>query len=154
MYQGRVKELLQQYKFRDQKQLASLWAHFLARLLSDGGKQILLVPVPGRRVSVRMRGWDQTNEILRQLYRLYGYPMKEVLTRSGGESQKSLSYEGRMENLRGRIVMGNKKIDPTVKIVLVDDIFTTGASLNESAKVLRDNGMKEIEAVTIARAPY
>jgi len=101
-----------------------------------------------------MRGWDQTNEILRQLYRLYGYPMKEVLTRSGGESQKSLSYEGRMENLRGRIVMGNKKIDPTVKIVLVDDIFTTGASLNESAKVLRDNGMKEIEAVTIARAPY
>jgi len=150
LYDGMIKIMLQNYKFQSQKQLASLWAHFIASYVKRHSIRAHIVTVPGRRSSVRQRGWDQTLVIAEILKTRYGCSVVKLLKRTGGRSQKKLSYIQRRENLRGHIVTVSREIPS--EILLLDDIFTTGASLNECARVLKKAGAEEVNGITIARA--
>lgn len=158
LYEGMVRKLLGLYKFKSRSQLAYLWAWFFADYLRRCCPEALVVPVPGRRSSIRRRGWDQMRLITGILKKKYGIPVAVLLVRRGGVSQKTLSYEGRMQNLKGHIRLRSRarkgKFSPPPEIVLVDDIFTTGATLSEAAGVLKAAGSKRIRSLTIARAPH
>lgn len=158
LYEGMVRKLIGLYKFKSRSQLAYLWAWYFADYLRRCCPEALIVPVPGRNSSIRRRGWDQMRLITGILKNKYGFPVAALLVRSGGVSQKTLSYEGRMNNLKGHIRLRSRarkgKFSPPPEIVLVDDIFTTGATLSEAAVVLKAAGTKRILALTIARAPH
>lgn len=152
MYQGVAKGLLQAYKFGNHRQIGYVWAHFTARSLYGSYWDYTIVPVPGRKNSVRRRGWDQMLVIARILQRKYGLKTEFLLNRKGGVSQKFLSYEGRMANLKGRI--GVKNLPIPEKVLLIDDVFTTGASLSECAAVIKNRGAAKVSALSLTRAPY
>jgi ComF family protein len=158
LYEGKVRELIGLYKFKSQRGLAGLWAWFFADYLRRKYPDAVVVPVPGRKSSVRRRGWDQMGLITRILEKKYKISVRYLLVRRGGASQKTLSYEGRMNNLRGRIRLRRGFIEAegllTGEILLVDDIFTTGASLSEAARILKEAGAESIRTLTIARAPH
>jgi len=162
LYDGPVRELIQQYKFKSQSRLVYLWAYFFAHYLRHHWPAAVVVPVPGRRSSVRRRGWDQMYRLGGVLKKEYGITVLFLLDRRGGSSQKTLSYEGRLHNLKGRISlkysvkrsMKTGYFEMPDQIVLIDDIFTTGATLSECAHVLSEKGAKRVRALTIGRAPY
>lgn len=158
MYRETAEYLIRIYKFEPQPALSLLWAYFLRNLIrtahADSDTNILIVPVPARRASVRNRGWDQMRLICRHLRRRYQLPSEYLLRRSGGSAQKSLNYTQRMQNLSGRITCSRTAGSIVPQVLLIDDVYTTGATVNECARVLQTAGFKGISVVTLAMAPY
>jgi predicted amidophosphoribosyltransferase len=118
-----------------------------AGLLAPGA---VLVPVPCHPSRRRARGFDQSARLAAALARRTGLPVARALARGGapvrqaGASRTERTAAGRLElRVRGR---------PPARAVLVDDVHTTGATLDACARALRAAGARHVAAVTWARA--
>jgi competence protein ComFC len=115
-----------------------------------------LVPVPLHRQRFQHRHFNQAEEISRELYRHTGLPVIKALkrTRATGH-QTALTRSQRLENLRGAFAItaaGRRRIAVApAGAVLVDDVLTTGSTVDECAKILRRAGFLEIYVVTVMR---
>ncbi len=132
--------------------MAGFFCGFLADFLMARQEPALLVPVPCRRESRAGRGFDQVLLLCRILKRRYGFPYARLLRRAGGSrEQKTLNRVDREANLRGvilpRMPAGFRVPE---RVVLLDDVFTTGATANECAAVLKTMGVKNVFVLTIA----
>jgi len=149
-YRGRVKELIRQYKFARRRRLAALLAALLAgeymRLFAPSP----LVPVPSRPGSRRQGAGNHLELIARILARAYGIPVHPVLERTGGLPQKRLGLRERSSNVRGTIRLKREGRLPWPAAVVMDDVFTTGATASECARVLRQAGVEEVRVLTLA----
>lgn len=149
-YSGDIKEVIYQYKFNNRKRLSFYFAYMLSEVLFENYPDSIIIPVPGRRIVRKNKGWehiDLIGNILKQKYKL---PVKKLLVRKGRKAQKTLSREKRSENLRKNIsIRKNFKTMPD-SIVLLDDVFTTGTTINECAGILKSAGIREIYSLTIA----
>jgi ComF family protein len=146
-YRGDIRELLYQYKFRSRLRLAPVLAGFYARALRAGFPGAVLVPAPANPQAVRRRGWDPVERICRVLERRYGFTCRRALARRAGPPQKLLGYEERLRNLRGTILLRRR---PPPEPVLLDDVFTTGATASECARLLRLGGASRVRVLTLA----
>lgn len=144
-YRGAAKQLLAAFKFDNRRRVGMVIADLVAPLLLERGFPV--VPVPGRKAALKARGWDTVWEICRLLERRYGLQIVRCLQRVGGAPQKALGFEARKANIAGQI---RARIPPPARTVLLDDVFTTGATLDECARVLRRAGGREVYAVTFA----
>ena len=152
-YDGPIKAMLHQYKFQNQRVLAHLFAALLAPHLRQAFPGDPIVPVPARPANRRKRGWDHVGVIAEILHSRYGCRVVPLLQRSGGAAQKSLDFEHRTTNLRGRIRFNRRLTSEKARpkrIVLLDDIFTTGATAGECSRVLLEHGVQEVAVMTIA----
>jgi ComF family protein len=116
-----------------------------ARVLHDAD---LAVPVPLYRARRRARGFNQAAEIARHLT----IPAIHALKRTRATvSQTDLPAEARHANVRNAFAL-RRGVDVTERvIVLIDDVSTTGATLEACARVLLDAGAREVRALTAAR---
>jgi competence protein ComFC len=163
-----VRDLVHQYKYGRQLWLAetlgALLAPSLAGPLADprlAGEDWWLVPVPLHPRRQRERGFNQAGELAGVLARLTGRPVSGILARTRYTTvQASLTREDRLENLRGAFRMvrswpwarnrGHAVAGRAV--LLLDDVFTTGATIDECARVLRRDGRaRRVAALTLAR---
>jgi ComF family protein len=115
-----------------------------------------LIPVPLHRQRQQSRHFNQAEEISRVLSLHTGLPMLRALKRiRSTEHQTVLTRSQRLENLRGAFVVtkaGHRHIENTTAgAVLVDDVLTTGSTVNECAKVLRRAGIQTVVVVTVMR---
>lgn len=149
-YSGDIKEIIYQYKFNNRKRLSFFFAYLLSEVLFENYPDSIIVPVPGRRIVRKNKGWEHIDLIGQILKYKYKLPIKKLLVRKGRKAQKTLSREKRAENLRKTISLRkNCKIIPN-SIVLLDDVFTTGTTVNECAGILKSAGFSEIYSLTIA----
>ncbi|HEV8385895.1 MAG TPA: ComF family protein [Candidatus Acidoferrales bacterium] len=113
----------------------------------------VVVPVPLHSSRLQERGYNQAELIARPLARRLGLPLRPVLlvrTRSRPGKLK-LTRKERWLTVRGAYAMrADTKIDK-VRVLLVDDVFTTGATLDACARVLRQAGASRVVALTVAR---
>jgi len=154
LYDDPLKECLSAYKSRGVVALKRFFASRLARSYRERFDGKTLVPVPFRPESVRKRGYDQIGLICEELARRHGIPIESLLVRTGRSlEQKSLDRESRKANLRNRIRPSRNpgRADVPEEIVLLDDVFTTGATVDECARVLRNMGVKRVFVLTLAR---
>jgi ComF family protein len=120
----------------------------------DGGWP--LVPVPLHRKRLRHRHFNQAAEISLALAKRCGLPVLDALHRTRQtETQTALNRKQRMENLRGAFEItrrGRRWIEKSPHgAVLIDDVLTTGSTVNECAKTLRRAGFKNVFVVTVMR---
>ncbi len=149
-YRNEMRELLYQFKFRNRLRLGPVLADFFAEALKERRARGLLVPVPGNPVSVRARGWDPMVVIAGVLGRNHGFPVGRLLARRPGSAQKTLSYEERRSNLAGKVRLRRPPPAGTARVVLLDDVFTTGATASECAHLLEEAGVQSVEVLTLA----
>jgi ComF family protein len=161
-YRTTAAALIARYKFQGCRYLAQWFSKQFYGKLRAEERPYCIVPVPGNPRSVRKRGWDQIREIVGILERRYGIPAAYLLRRKPSRQQKSLGYRQRCENLRGRIRVYRSGAEAFRKklpsretiphIILIDDVFTTGATVNECAGVLRRCGFGDggISVITAA----
>lgn len=152
-YGGAIRELIAQYKFHGERRLATLFADELAKAAQWWFPGLPVVPVPSRPRAVRRRGWDHVGVIAQELSRRHGVEVLRLLRRDNGRSQKSLDFVHRLTNLRGRIHWTRRhygKLSPPVRVVLFDDVFTTGATASECSRILLERGVKEVFVLTLA----
>lgn len=149
-YSGHIKEIIYQYKFNNRKRLSFYFAHLLSEVLFVSYPDSIIVPVPGRRIVRKTKGWEHIDLIGKILKHKYKLPIKKLLVRKGRKAQKTLSREKRAENLRKTISLRKNCKVPPNSIVLLDDVFTTGTTVNECAKILKSAGAGKVYTLTIA----
>ena len=109
-----------------------------------------MVPVPFRRIRKTQQGWDQIQLITVLLRKYWNIPVLNILRRRKSGPQKLLGYEERKLNIKGKIKLRYSAKDLPEKILLLDDVFTTGATGSECAKVLLNAGVSEVDMLTLA----
>jgi ComF family protein len=115
-----------------------------------------LVPVPLHRKRLQHRHFNQAREIARELALHIGLPVVHALNRTRDTGhQTALTRAQRLENLRGAFVLsrsGQRQIENSpAGAILVDDVLTTGSTVDECAKTLRRAGFQKILVVTVMR---
>ncbi len=154
-YDAAMAALIGAYKSRGIKTLGVFFAEILRREWERSGSSSVVVPVPGNPAGVRRRGWDHCSVIAEVMARRYRVPVRDCLKRSPGRRQKELGYAERQRNLSGKIAIreGRRvRVDDIVgaPVTLIDDVYTTGATVEECAHVLRGRGAGTIDVLTIA----
>ncbi len=112
---------------------------------------VSLIPIPLARRRERLRGYNQSERLAVALAGAVGLPVRTELLRRTRETttQTALTPDERRANVTGAFAAGDAR---GVRAVLVDDVFTTGATLLAAAEALRAGGAEQVEAVTFARA--
>ena len=128
--------------------LADLVADRLGALLPRG---VLLVPVPTTRGRSRARGFDQGVRLARALGVRTGLPVLLALAQTAGDAQRGRSRAARLAG-RGRFACNAPELVAGTRVVLVDDVLTTGATLRDCAETLERCGAVVEAAVVIAYA--
>lgn len=147
-YAGSVQDLLISYKIGGCRRLAVFFSDRAEETLERLHPGVAIVPVPFRRSKYRKGGWDQVEDIARLLERR-GAEVVRCLERAEGVSQKTLDFSARMSNLSGKIRPRPGCRVPE-RVVLLDDVLTTGATLSECARVLRIGGARRVDALVLA----
>lgn len=162
---GAVRELVHKFKYERRLHLRGALAALLLRSLDDprlAAEDLaawLLVPVPLHAAREADREFNQSRELCRRLGRLTGIPVADVLVRTREtDTQVRLARKERLKNLRGAFSLRPerpwRKITPLQgrRILLVDDVFTTGATTSECARVLvQEGGAEKVAVITLAR---
>jgi len=153
-YEDLVRDLIRDIKFRRKKHVAQglgrLWAGIVAENIPAGAA---LVPLPMHPKKRRARGFDQAVELAAALAAAKATVPAQILERTQNTPpQSGLHPRQRAENVRDAF-----RIKPGVDVkgksyILVDDIYTTGASLNECARILKASGAAEVSTMTLAIA--
>jgi len=135
--------------------LASLIiAHFkLSSNLPQFSQDWILIPVPLYIKKERQRGFNQAEEIAKELSRELSLSLVNDILLKIKETlpQVELEERARIENPKGAFLVKNKDKIKDRKILLVDDVYTTGATMEECARVLKETGAKEVWGATVAR---
>jgi ComF family protein len=133
----------------------------LGRLMASGCEEFLrrcraelIVPVPLHPKRLRWRGFNQSVLLARQVSRAYDTPVDPfVLLRSRETpAQTQLTEAERRRNMRGAFAVNPDKPVKGKNVLLIDDVYTSGATVEECSRALRRGGAREVYVLTLARA--
>jgi len=158
-YEGGLRELIHLLKYDRIRPAAGVLGRMLAEVIDGFGSELLsavVVPVPLHTGKLRERGFNQAEEItraaLKHLNRSGFLPAAGVLQRRRAtESQTGLSDNQREQNVRGAFVVTSPERIAGQDVLLVDDVYTTGATVSECTRVLRKSGADRVFVATVAR---
>jgi ComF family protein len=153
LYEGQLRTAIGNFKFHQRPNLDRPLALLLAARLPESLNVDLLVPVPLHPARLRERTYNQAWLLARELGRQYNLPAShDALVKCRvTEPQQILSARQRRENLRGAFVL--KKDIKGRKILVVDDVMTTGVTLDLCSQVLLAGGAERVDVAVVARAP-
>lgn len=160
-----IRQTIWSLKFRRNKKLAKVFAQILydeileklsEEMLFSNFKKPILIPIPISRKRLRERGFNQTELIAKEMSLLdmsnsFVFK-KDILVKhiDTPHQSRAKNKKERLENIKNSFSVKNKKEIKGKNIILLDDVTTTGATLNEAKKILRQNGAKKIICLTIA----
>lgn len=146
-----VDGLLAAYKFSGQLTLANLFAHKIVTRLDCASLPDIIVPMPLHPTRLRQRGFNQALEIARDVGRQLSIPVDSVGCERvrATPAQVGLTREERLKNMRGAFHCANNFAGK--RIAIIDDVMTSGASVNSLSQVLRQAGAADIQVWLVAR---
>lgn len=149
-YRGAAAKLLRAYKFKQRVSLAAFWAALAAQAIDERWPGFAIVPVPPRPEKIRLRQWDQVEAIVVKLHNK-GYPIERLLERRAETQQKTLNRRMRKANAEKAysVIPAKARLVPS-KVLILDDVYTTGATVEACAQALRAQGAIDIAALVIA----
>jgi ComF family protein len=159
-YEGPARKLVTACKFRSLRSLGAEMAElarpaFCAVALAGSESAEAVTCVPVHRDRRLERGFNQAELLARELARQSGLPFVAALERPRqGVRQSELSGAARAANVAGAFAVASRAaplVAPFKRVVIVDDVYTTGETLSQCSKALRD-GAREVRAFTFARA--
>lgn len=161
-YEGGLRDLIHLLKYQQVRPAANVLGRMLAEVASGfaplwGETRILVVPVPLFPRKLRQRGFNQAELIARAALKLH--PLAHSLTLEPHmlervretQSQIGLTRHQRRENLRGAFRVADREKVSGRDVLLVDDVFTTGTTASECARILRKAGAERVWVATVAR---
>jgi len=145
--------VVHQFKYNRDVTLAPLLADLLAARCPYGNHYDVLVPVPLHIERLRWRGFNQAVLLARRLARLWSVHLDPfLLTRiRPTPPQVGLDEGERRRNIVGAFAVRHVERIRRRRVLLVDDVYTTGATVNECARVLKRNGARRVDVLVLAR---
>lgn len=155
-YEHPVDAMLQRYKYQHKLHMAEHFASRIAQALTEPARTAqalpdLMIPMPLHPKRLSERGYNQSLEIARQLHKTLALPFDATsCTRTRlTPPQASLPLKARVKNMKDAFSCA-RRFDG-LRIALIDDVMTTGASLNALAKTIKAAGAAQVECWVIAR---
>lgn len=151
-----VRTLVHDLKYRRMRDNAAILGDMLYRAIAYHGlvlsQKAMLVPIPLYKSRERVRGFNQAHLIAQVLGACMGIPVQaDVLLKiKNTHAQMTLRREERLTNLAGAFAVSDMESVRNRTIILLDDVKTTGATIEEAAKILKAAGAKRIWALTLA----
>ena len=155
-YQGMIRKIILNYKFKDKSYLYKTIVNFL--LKDKKFFQILksydtIIPVPISKKRKKERGYNQSELLAKEIAKIVGidcntsclFKAKNII------EQSKLNKEERQSNIQGVYELRNPQQLRNKKIIILDDIYTTGSTINECCKILQKAKPKTIRVLTIAK---
>ena len=154
---GLVRKLVHDFKYGRQRHLRYPLAEWLAATLNDprlqGRPFDIIVPVPLHAARERERGFNQATLLAELLATRLALPLRPVLERIRyTTTQTAYDRAERMENLQDAFRLRKNRDVRRLRVLLIDDVLTTGSTLSECARVLKAAGAISVHAATAARA--
>ncbi len=153
LYDETMRSTMSYLKYRGRKEYGEALGELLAEYTADLAalwRPSVIVPVPLHPKKMNTRTYNQAAEIARPLARAFGIPMAETMLRRSSETlaMKNLDAVERFRNLEGAFEPGPGFV-PARSVLLVDDIYTTGATMDAASLTLREAGIREIYFLTV-----
>ena len=151
-----LRRVVQKFKYGRRVSLGKPLGRLMVRGCEDYLKKCpmdLIVPVPLHPKRLRWRGFNQSLLLARQVSRLNGVPLDPFSLYRARETapQTELAEDERRKNVRGAFAVREEKPLQEKSVLLVDDVYTSGATVNECSRVLIRAGAKEVTVLTLAR---
>ncbi|MCH8127151.1 ComF family protein [candidate division KSB1 bacterium] len=150
-----IQKIIHEMKYNGKTRIAREIIRFLKKDISNHFHEIeIIIPIPLHTKRQKERGYNQSELLAREIAIILEKPFfTNVVKRvTNTKSQTQLDAHERLENMAGAFsVSDNQKIQEKV-ILLIDDLITTGSTLNECARILKENKAKEVYALALARA--
>jgi ComF family protein len=155
-YDSFIRKIILDYKFNEKPFLYKSFINFFNKYQKKY-LQIdfydIIVPVPISKKRLKQRGYNQSYLIAKEISEILNIKIeKDILVKKENNIQQStLNKEEREKNVQDVYEIKNKESIKDKKILLIDDIFTTGATVNECSKLLKSAGAEKIDIFTIAK---
>jgi ComF family protein len=156
-YTAELGVLIQELKFRGKRNLVGLLVPLMAGTFYDAWDRDQfdsIAPIPLHAKRRRERGFNQSELLAKELGRSIGIPYKRALVRvRATQPQVGLSDTQRRDNVRNAFRCAGPQEVMDKRILLIDDVMTTGATVASAAQALMDAGAWRVSVLTVARAP-
>ena len=154
-YDGIIKTLVRDLKYHNKKKLAKVQAQLMFEYWQsiDLQKSFLLLPVPIHKLRKKERKYNHMDLVAKEFVRLSGYNLNTdfLLRIKDTHKQFNLNKKERIENIKNAFELDlNQNIDKSTPLLIIDDITSTGITLEEIIKLLKNNGYKNIVCLTLA----
>lgn len=155
VYEGKIRSLILSYKDSNRRYLAKYFARFIALEISNCGVGIDVVTyVPLTNKKKKNRGFDQAKLLAEEISKCLNVRIVTLFEKvKNSKTQKSLSFKERQENMIGMYKLLPNKLENTQNILIVDDIITTGATINECSRLIAKK-VSNVYVSAIARNRY
>lgn len=155
-YQEKVRESIHRYKFQGRRGYHKLYGHLVAQCVHDhlDGRYDLISWVPLSRRRKKERGYDQAFLLASAAAAELGAPLAETLRKARNTTAQSGLSEAsqRRANVLGAYVPADPRQVEGRRVLLIDDVVTTGSTLSECARTLRTAGAADVVCAALARA--
>jgi len=151
--EGTALDIIHKYKYSNQFELAEFLTQITINRINEIELEFdYITPIPIHIIRYFTRGYNQTELITKKLSKEFNKPMLKLLKRKKyTKKQAKLGKEDRKGNLIDAFSFKDRVKNKNCSILLIDDVFTTGATLSEATKVLKANGVAEVKVLTLAR---
>ena len=156
-----TKKLIYQFKYQPYlKDLAKTLASIIIEHLVLSGKNTdeiwnngILIPIPLDKKKIKIRGYNQAEELAKELSKILQIPVisDSLIKIKSTKPQMELSKEEREKNLENAFTIKNPEKISGKKIFLVDDVYTTGSTMEECAKILKNASIEQVWGIALAR---
>ncbi len=152
-YEGTLRELVHVLKYQKVHTLAEPLGRLMARACPRDQRFDLIVPVPMHWRRKWDRGFNQAEALAAILGRRLALPVRNILRRrKATPPQAGMTAAKRRANMTGAFRLRRRQNVRDTRILLVDDVLTTGATLGACARVLKRAGARHVSVITVARA--
>jgi len=156
VYEGIIKEAICAFKYKNRVKIGKWFAGKMAmnlKKLNMHDKYHMICPVPLSGKKFGKRGFNQSSILAKDIGALLNIPIRSLLgEHTHKKSQVGLDDKTRWRNIQGKFFIRPGAQIKNKSILLIDDVFTTGATVNECAKILKGAGAHYVGIITLARA--
>ncbi len=154
-HQGKIRESIYRFKYKNQRAYAAYYGDMAIRQYGElikSWKIDAIVPVPIHKKREVKRGYNQARVFAKEIAKRSGLVMMDdiIIRKINTNPQKNLSDSGRYFNLQGAFGINTEKIKKVKNILLVDDIFTTGSTVDMCSRILKKAGAKKVYVLCIS----
>lgn len=156
VYDGAARKIVHLMKYKDRQELSHLMASWMMRAARDClGDADIIIPVPLHRWRLLGRRFNQSAELARHVAKKAGkqYLPTALIRKKSTIPQVGLPAKARQDNVKGAFMVPDDKKSEILgkRVILVDDVYTTGATVNSASRALLLGGADEVFVVTFAR---
>lgn len=155
-YEGLIRKLIIDYKFNEKSYIYVCFVNLILKnkkIYEKLQSYDTIIPVPISKKRMKERGYNQSLLIAKQISKDVKIPLQTncLFKTKNIIAQSKLNKEQRKENIQNVYKLKNREILKNKRILLIDDIYTTGSTVNECAKILQQGMPKKIDVLVLAK---